>query len=198
MSIGTEAADQMVRSGIQITEAATKLTALGAKNLAALLIALAKENQKLAGKTNLTRLLTEGKPPAVVNIPEKDMRRFSREAKKYGVLFSAIRDKTNLNSNVDIITRQEDIPKINRIFERMGYAVPKDKTDDNSKNARTRAAQEKGLKARGSGLTHAGQIIKPTDPPSVKGRIAAIKAAKAKLDGAGTPQKAMNSHIKTK
>lgn len=41
MSIGADAADQMVREGIQITESAVRLAALGAKNLAALLIALA-------------------------------------------------------------------------------------------------------------------------------------------------------------
>lgn len=40
MSIGADAADQMVREGIQITESAVRLAALGAKNLAALLIAL--------------------------------------------------------------------------------------------------------------------------------------------------------------
>ena len=48
MSNGSDAADQMTRQAIQISESAVKLTALGAKNLAALCLALAKENQKLA------------------------------------------------------------------------------------------------------------------------------------------------------
>ena len=51
MSTNGETADLMVREGIQITESALKLAGLGAKNLAALLIALANDNQKLAGKT---------------------------------------------------------------------------------------------------------------------------------------------------
>ena len=54
MSQGSEAADQMVKESIQLSEAAVKLTALGAKNLAALCLALANENQKLAGKTKMT------------------------------------------------------------------------------------------------------------------------------------------------
>ena len=57
MSTNGETADLMVREGIQITESALKLAGLGAKNLAALLIALANDNQKLAGKTNLKRLI---------------------------------------------------------------------------------------------------------------------------------------------
>ena len=51
MSTNGETADLMVREGIQITESALKLAGLGAKNLAALLIALANDNQKPAGKT---------------------------------------------------------------------------------------------------------------------------------------------------
>ena len=50
MSTSGETADLMVREGIQITESAVKLAGLGAKNLAALLIALANDNQKLSGK----------------------------------------------------------------------------------------------------------------------------------------------------
>ena len=186
---GAEAADQIVRNTIQITEAATKLAALGAKNLAALLIALAKDHQKLAGKTNLTRLLTEGKAPAVVNIPEKDLQRFSREAKKYGVLFSGIKDKANPTGNMDIITRQEDIPKVNRIFERMGYGVP-DKNEGDSKNVKPRAGQGKDSTQRGSGSNRAKTEVTNTDTkPSTKGRIEAIKAAAATVKKGTSPQR---------
>lgn len=51
MNSGSEAADQMVREGIQITEAAVKLSALGAKNLAAIALALARDNPKVRGRT---------------------------------------------------------------------------------------------------------------------------------------------------
>ena len=47
MSTSGETADLMVKEGIQITESAVKLAGLGAKNLAALLIALANDNQTL-------------------------------------------------------------------------------------------------------------------------------------------------------
>ena len=59
MNVGGDAADQLVREGIQITESATKLAALGAKNLAALLMALLKEG-KISGKTRLARIIKGG------------------------------------------------------------------------------------------------------------------------------------------
>ena len=61
MDAGSEAADLMVREGLQITEATIKLLAAGSKNLAAFLYALAKDNKRVSGKTNMGRLLREGK-----------------------------------------------------------------------------------------------------------------------------------------
>ena len=47
MSQGSEAAEQMTREAVKLSEEAIKLSALGAKNLAALCLAMAKDNQKL-------------------------------------------------------------------------------------------------------------------------------------------------------
>ena len=57
MNTSGEVADLMVKEGLQITEEVVKLTGLGAKNLAAIVIALLKEDNKLQGKTNLKKLL---------------------------------------------------------------------------------------------------------------------------------------------
>ena len=46
MSTNGETADMVVRESIQITESAVKLAGLGAKNLAALLMAVAKDEPK--------------------------------------------------------------------------------------------------------------------------------------------------------
>ena len=61
MSEASAAADQLTREGIQFTEMTAKLAGLGAKNLAALVMALMKDSEKLAGKTSLRRLLQDGK-----------------------------------------------------------------------------------------------------------------------------------------
>ena len=57
MDAGSEAVDLMVREGLQITEASIKLLAAGSKNLAAFIYALAKDNKRMSGRTNMGRLL---------------------------------------------------------------------------------------------------------------------------------------------
>lgn len=83
MSTNGETADLMVREGIQITESALKLAGLGAKNLAALLIALANDNQKLAGKTNLKRLIHDGEELTIFSVEQEDLKGFQMEAKRF-------------------------------------------------------------------------------------------------------------------
>ena len=117
MNSGSEAADQMVREGIQITEAAVKLSALGAKNLAAIALALARDNPKVRGRTRLSRLLRDGKELKVFPIQAGDLAEFKRQAKHYGVLFSAIKDKSSEGELIDVLARAEDVSKLNRIFE---------------------------------------------------------------------------------
>ena len=62
MEVSGEAADLVMKEGIQISEEAIKLLARGAKNLAALLYALAKDQKKLYGKVNMNRLLVNSGP----------------------------------------------------------------------------------------------------------------------------------------
>ena len=101
MSTNGETADLMVREGIQITESALKLAGLGAKNLAALLIALANDNQKLAGKTNLKRLIHDGEELTIFSVKQEDLKGFQMEAKRYGVLFYPI-------VNITLTARTQD------------------------------------------------------------------------------------------
>ena len=50
MNTSGEVADLMVKEGLQITDEVVKLTGLGAKNLAAIIIALLKEDNKIESK----------------------------------------------------------------------------------------------------------------------------------------------------
>ena len=76
MNNGGEAADQMVREALQVTEVAIKLSALGIKNALALSLAYAKENPKVKGKTSLDRLLREGKELKIIALQSKDVGQF--------------------------------------------------------------------------------------------------------------------------
>ena len=53
MEVSGEAADLVMKEGVQISEEAIKLLARGTKNLAALLYALAKDQKKLYGKVSM-------------------------------------------------------------------------------------------------------------------------------------------------
>ncbi|MGI5920767.1 MAG: DUF3801 domain-containing protein [Syntrophomonadaceae bacterium] len=150
MSIGGDTADQMVREGIQITEAAVKLAGLGAKNLAALLLALLKDHQKLKGKTSIDRLLHEDKPLSIFHVKKADMPEFHRLAQKYGVLYTAIYNKTKDTGLCDVMAKAEDAAKVNHIMETMAYPAP----EQNSKNAVSRAPQDGRLNGRGNGWLH--------------------------------------------
>ena len=124
MNTSGEVADLMVKEGLMFTEEVVKLTGLGAKNLAAIVIALLKEDNKLQGKTNLKKLLKSDKPLCILQIKESDIGKFNTEAKKYGVLFTAVNDKSNDTGLCDIIAKQDDVTKLNYIMEKLGYAAP--------------------------------------------------------------------------
>ena len=65
-------------------------------------------------------MLKSGKELKVYTITQKDLAKFSQEAKRYGVLYCVLKDRKNSDPNaaVDIIARAEDASKIQRITER--------------------------------------------------------------------------------
>ena len=172
MSTNGETADLMVREGIQITESALKLAGLGAKNLAALLIALANDNQKLAGKTNLKRLIHDGEELTIFSVKQEDLKGFQMEAKRYGVLFYPIVNKVEKTGTVEIMAKARDAKQINRIFERMGYPAPvKEDTAAKKENARApsgNSSKERGTGARAS--TEHGKVRRFDPAEAAEGR----------------------------
>ena len=120
MNAGGDAADQMIRFYFEGIEVIAKLSGKGAEHVIALLLNIMKENQQTKGKTRLDSMLKSGKELKVFTIEKKDLDKFAKEAKSYGVLYSALIDRKNKNFDgmVDIMVRQEDASKINRIVER--------------------------------------------------------------------------------
>ena len=47
----------------------------------------------------------------------------NEEAKKYGILYCVLKDKTANDGHTDVFVRAEDASKINRIFDRFGIAT---------------------------------------------------------------------------
>lgn len=124
MNTSGEAADQVLRMSLEVGEAALKISGTGAKQLAVLLYAILKEQKKTSGRTRMENLVRSGKPLTVFSIKESDLKKFVEEAKHYGVLYCAVRDpKGSSDGMVDIMVKEEDAPRINRIVERFKFAA---------------------------------------------------------------------------
>ncbi len=119
----SESADELVKICIDGIDRVLRIAGIGAKNIAIMLIALSKEKTQTKGKTRLTSMLKTGKPLDIFTIRAEDLKKFSQEAKKYGILYCALANKKNdkIDGMVDIMVREEDGAKLNRISERFNF-----------------------------------------------------------------------------
>ena len=172
MNTSGETAELVVKEGIQITESAVKLAGLGAKNLAALLIAIAKDNPKLSGKTGLKRLIQDGEELTIFSVKQEDLKGFQMESKRYGVLFYPVINKVEKTGTVEIMAKAKDAKQINRIFERMGYPAPV--REDAAKKASARAPSGNSSKERGNGARISTEMASEKKP-SVRAKMQELK-----------------------
>ncbi|MBQ2938555.1 MAG: PcfB family protein [Clostridia bacterium] len=124
MNTAGDSADHLMSLYFDGMEHAFKIAGVGAKNIAAMICAMLKENQQTKGKTRLTNMLKTGKELKIYTFKVQDLKKFSEEAKKYGVLYCALANKKNqkIDGEVDIMIREEDAAKVNRIAERFEFA----------------------------------------------------------------------------
>ena len=124
MNNGGDAAEQIVRLSLEGFEVAVRLTGSAAKNIAILLASVLKQeisqSNKTRGKARLTNMIKSGKELKVFSFQQKDLPKFTEQAKRYGVLYCVLRDKNTKSDTamVDIIARAEDAAKIQRISDR--------------------------------------------------------------------------------
>lgn len=199
MDVGGDVADLMVKEGIQLTEASIKLLAAGSKNLTAFLMALARDNKKVKGKTQLGRLLKEGKELKVFRVKECDLKDFTKHSKQYGILYAAVKDKRG-GDMIDLITNVDYVSQVNRVMERMGYAAPaREQGDEPPKKADPRARPANSSPERGSGSKPSQTRTATTnDKPSVRGRLDALRAASEGMKGGKAPQRTRSPQQKTR
>lgn len=183
MNMGGDAAERLVRDSLMITEEAVKLAGLGAKNLAAILVALAKEEEKTHGPTRLTRLLRSGEELKLLPIKSEDLRQFRQLAKEYGVLFCPIKNKSLDNGLNDILFPASAAASVNRVLEHMGYPVPREKAVEVKKEA-ARGRSGSASQTRGHGSDSNARAT-ATERPSVRAAIDRLqKQARTQTDNA--------------
>lgn len=122
MEAESQAAEQIVRMTLAGSETLVRLTGAGAKQAAAALLAVAASHEQTKGKARLAALLKSGKELTVFALAPEQMRPFAREARRYGVLYTVVKERGS-EGPVDLIVRAEDASKINRIIDRLGVAT---------------------------------------------------------------------------
>lgn len=175
MDVSAEAADLVVKESLQATESAAKLAGTGLKNVAALLLALAKGNEKVVGKTNSKRLARDPAPAEVIRIKKEDMGQFQKLAKEFGILYFFAQKKENTSGYVNVVSTQNYTAQLNAVLEEMGYPIPqRAQEEETPKKARVRAPQERSSRERGTGSTPS-QTEAAEQKPSVRKRLEALK-----------------------
>ena len=145
MNTSGDAAESVVRMSLQGLDVAVRLTGSGAKNIAAIIVAILKDQKQTKGKTRLTNMLKSGKELKVFTVKEEDLKKFTEEAKRYGVLFCALKGKgKSADGMVDIMVRAEDASKINRIVDRFNLATV-DTASIKSEIQKSKDSKDKGV-----------------------------------------------------
>ena len=122
MNTAGDAADQVVRYSLEAGEVALKITGEAAKEIAVLLYTILKEEKKTKGKAKLETLLRSRKPLSIFSVKEDDMNKFEKEAKSYGIMYYPIPNSNRGDGMYDIMVKEEDAPRINRLVERLKLA----------------------------------------------------------------------------
>ena len=155
MDVSAETADLVVKESLQATESAAKLLGSGVKNVAALLLAIAKDR-----------------------IKKEDMGQFQKLAKEFGVLFFFAQKKGNKSGYVNVVSTQNYAAQLNAVMEAMGYPIPQQtqaQEEETPKKVNTRVPQEKSSKERGTGSTPS-ETETAEQKPSVRKRLEYLKS----------------------
>ena len=175
MDVSAEAADLVVKEGIQATESAVKLAGAGLKNVAALLLALQRQDNKVIGKTTAKRLARDPAPAEVIPLKKEDMRQFKKLAKEYGILYFFAQKKGSESGYINVVSNQNYAAQLNAVMIALGYPIPQQAREgEPPKKAKAPAPQERSSPERGSGWNPSQP--EGTDIESVRARLEGLKA----------------------
>ena len=118
----TDAPDKVLRLSLEGAEFALKISGAAAKNIAAALYAVLKDQKRTKGKARITTMLRQQRPMTIYTIKKEDCPAFAKQAKQYGVLYAPIPVNKG-DDTLDIMVFQDDAARVNRIVERLELTV---------------------------------------------------------------------------
>ena len=124
MSSSGEAAEQVMRITMDGVQMLIKLSGDSAERLQRMITLALKDNKTPSkGKASLKKMLKAHSPVKVFELKDRDLKKFCEAAKKYGVMYHVLKDKNSKDGKCDIMVREEDAAKVNRIFERFSLGA---------------------------------------------------------------------------
>ena len=115
-----DAAEQVVRMSLEGAEFALKITGSAAKNLAAALYTVLKDQKKTKGKARIETMLREKRPMTVYTIKKEDAPEFARQAKGYvSGIHNYYRYATHISKDIHKIALGITRTMQNRLRERL-------------------------------------------------------------------------------
>ena len=114
--------------GLRFGMNVTGTTAKQVKNLTIFLYALLTR-EKLQGRTSLKKMISKDGNLQVLKIKETDYKKFSKVAKKYGLLYSKLPDINKDDGMMEILFHTEATPRINALIEKLGSGSIEDLVD---------------------------------------------------------------------
>ncbi len=121
MSTASDSADEFVKLTLEGTEVVAKLSGSMAKNFIAMIYTMAKDRTKIPkGETSLTKMLKTNSKLEIFTIKLEDLEDFKKQARTYKIAFTSLYNKNKKTSDgmVDLIIKEEDAPRVNRVVER--------------------------------------------------------------------------------
>ena len=97
MSISSDSAEQVMKIMLEGEEICLKATGKAAIEILKYVAVFLKSHQQTQGKTKLINLVKSGKQLDFFGVKKEDLPIFMKEAKRYGILYSALVDKKNKN-----------------------------------------------------------------------------------------------------
>ena len=124
MSVSADSAEQVVRIALDGVDYSLRIAGKSAEavaRIAAFIAAALKDtSDNSPGKKSLAQMIREGTATQFFELPERDLKEFTKQAKQYGIQFHAI--PVPGEGLVDLMVREADAPRINRIIERVHLA----------------------------------------------------------------------------
>ena len=121
MSTSGDSAEEFVRLSLDTVEVFAKLSGGLVKNVAVMLYAMSKDKSKRTkGRTRLANMLKSSSSLSIFSIKKEDYNDFKKQAKKYGILYCALYNKSSKTGDglVDLMIKEEDSGRVNRVVER--------------------------------------------------------------------------------